>query len=357
MRKWPRGLCVLVTVACTTEVPATVTEGSVRQFTGGADVWKRPQVFVLVVDDGPAAESASLRAELAARLRKGALEDAMNAGPAWDADWMPAESTLLLVEPTAPPKFHSIPYRTARQTHEAAAAWGERVAVAVEGIVGRTGGYPLLKATDDTLRLVRRERPVASDDEAAAMIDVLRDAEVQATMATARDDASEAAPETYAFASYPTPMLLVGSASMPRLDAWSGPPRGSATRLADASFLFDISFGDGSGLAVPAWVRSGDQCVLHLSLPDLFNCDASRGWGDPTAKETLPASSWTDGKHCVVERLRGDDEARCAGGQPVDRPGFCILPSAKGPPRIRLARDAAPFEVRRARLTAVCNAP
>jgi len=102
-----------VTVACTTEVPATVTEGSVRQFTGGADVWKRPQVFVLVVDDGPAAESASLRAELAARLRKGALEDAMNAGPAWDADWMPAESTLLLVEPTAPPKFHSIPYRTA----------------------------------------------------------------------------------------------------------------------------------------------------------------------------------------------------------------------------------------------------
>ncbi len=349
---------MVVTVACTSEVPATVTDGSVRQFTRGADVWKRPQVLVLVVDDGPGPESASLRAELAARLRKDALEDALNTGPAWDADWTPAEATLLLVEPTAPPKLHSLPYRTARQTHEAAATWGEQVALAVEGIGGRTGSYPLLKATDDTLRLVRRERPVASDEEAAAMVDVLRDAEVQATVVTARDDASEASPDAYPFAEYPTPRLVVGSEVPPRLALWVDRARLAPARsLRDASFLFDGVIADGGGFALPQWVHDSDQCVLHVSLPDLFKCDAGRGWVDPTAKETLPASPWNEGKHCVVEHLRGDDQARCAAGQPADRPGFCILTSAKGPPRIRMARDAAPFEVRRARLTAVCDAP
>ncbi|NOU34041.1 MAG: hypothetical protein HOO96_39620, partial [Polyangiaceae bacterium] len=279
MRKWPRGLCVLVTVACTTEVPATVTEGSVRQITLATTVWARPRVFVVAVDDGDTEAARTLRAQVAAAMRAGALDYAFGT-PHLDedlADWAPAEGTLVLMEPTEPPVLHAHPYRTARRTKAAHAAWVEGIASDLEQWGGRRGRYALLESLRTTHDLLTRLRPVRGDDEARIMIDAPRDAELDATAITSRDDESEGNVQQYrAEASW----IL-----------FSGP---QVPRISECGYIRQWSADDNLfGAVTDAWFPLPDiaraaACVVHVYVPSLDACEPARGWQPPGPDTSAP---------------------------------------------------------------------
>lgn len=353
MRKWPRGLCVLVTVACTTEVPATVTEGSVRQITLQTTAWARPRVFVLAVDDGDAPAARTLRAQMAAAMRAGALDYALGTPlPDEDlADWAPAEGTLVLMEPTEPPVLHAHPYRTARRTKATHAAWVEEIASDLEQWSGRSGRYTLLESLRTTQALLTRLRPVRDDVEARIMVDAPRDAEIEVTAVTSRDDESEGSLQQYR---EEASWVLFAGPQLPRISEG-----GYVRQWRTDDKLF--------GAATDAWFPLPDvvvsaACVVHAYVPSLNQCEPARGWQPPGPDTSAPllAESPT-GRRCVVPPLRGEDAARCARGDEVDQPGFCFVPRSgpgKGrPAHLRLTRDAAPLEVPSSRLVLVCDVP
>lgn len=353
MRKWPWGLYVLVTVACTTEVPATVTEGSVRQITLEAQVWTRPRVFVLAVDDGDTDAARALRAQMAAAIRAGALDSAF-ATPLLEhdlADRAPAEGTLVLMEPTEPPVLHAHPYRSARRTKAAQAAWAEEIASDLEQWGGRSGRYALLDSLRTTLALLSRLRAPRSEEEARIMIDAPRYAQTETVAVTARDDEGEGNVRQYETQAW---VQVFERTPTPRLSEWRDVP----TWDADNKLFGAVADG---WLPVPR-ALSASSCAVHIYVPSLDACEPARGWQQPGPDTSAPllADSPT-GRRCVVPALSAADEARCARGDEVDQPGFCFVPgsgTSKGlSPHLRLTRDAAPLDVPFSRLVVVCDAP
>jgi hypothetical protein len=353
MRKWPRGLCVLVTVACTNEVPATVTDGSVRQITLDAQVWTRPRVFVLAVDDGDTEGARTLRAQMAAAMRSGALDNALGTPHlGYDVgDWVPAEGTLVLMEPTEPPVLHAHPYRTARRTKAAHAAWVEEIASDLERWGGRSGRYSLLQSLRTTQALLTRLRPVRDDVEARLMVDAPRDAELEVTAVTSRDDESEGTVHQYQEAAS---WVLFSGPQVPRISECGYVRKWSAD---------DTLF----GLATEGWLPvpralAASSCAVHVYVPSLRVCEPARGWQEPGPDTSAPLLSGPgEGHRCVVPPLSAVDQTRCARGDEVDQPGFCFVAgsgTSKGlSPHLRLTRDAAPLEVPFSRLVVVCDLP
>lgn len=340
----------MVTVACTSEVPATVTDGSVRQTTLETTVRTRPQVLVLAVDDGDSDAARSLRAELAASMRAGALDDALRTpDPKLDlADWTPAEAILVLVEPTDPPILHAHAYRTARRTDVAHAAWVDEIASDVERWSGRRGRYTLLQSLRTTHDLLARLRPLRGDEEARIMVDAPRDAEIDAVAITSRDDESDGSVRAYG----DDATVLSAGARVPRLSERGWVPTWSADDQ-----LFDLASDTWLPLA-PQLVASA--CAVHVYVPSLTACEPARGWQAPGPDTSAPlVSEPPAGGRCVVRLVPEAQRARCMHGDDVDQPGFCFVPSSY-PGRsahLRLTRDAAPLDVPFSRIILVCDRP
>ncbi len=353
MRKWPRGLCVLVTVACTNEVPATVTDGSVRQITLDAGVWDHPRVLILAVDDGDTEAARRLRAQMAKAMRAGALDSAFATPDLGHdlADWAPAEGSLVLMEPTDPPVLHPHPYRTARRTEAAHAAWVEEIASDLEHWSGRSGRYALLQSLHVTDDLLARRRPVRSDDEARIMVDAPRDAQIESSAVTARDDESEGNPRQYETEAW---VMRFEGAVAPRLAEGRDVPTWSAQNKLFSGVA-------GAWLPLPRTVATA-TCAVQVYVPSLDACEPARGWQPPGPDTSAPLlAEPPGGRRCVVPEVPAADQARCARGEVVDQPGFCFVPgsdSSKGTsPHLRLTRDAAPLEVPSSRVVVVCDVP
>jgi hypothetical protein len=355
-------------------MPAEPSGGAVTQLTEGLWVYDDRVVTVVVVDDEPTSDAASLRAAVEAALEpsfEAAFFDALRPYPGgWDpAEHHAVDQRVVVVHPSGagsarfvgPESDPALAWVSANAQRADAAALAAATSRAIDAQVAPAGQpYRAIDSAASMLDLFGGQRSPADDHERALLASLGAAPIVRLLVATTRDDADATPASSFdlgglaadgriqAFVLAPSlpgvdPSLCEG---MPpagaRLATWLKPvleqqwltwPCDSTTLQTNTLFP---AFGYADYVCpTPPWpdlaLPSGDlACRFLFETADTDPCDASRGMLDPVAEDGTrrPALGVTDAgttRTCEIRQLTGAEGVACRTTLACDgcESGFC----------------------------------
>jgi hypothetical protein len=379
-------------VACSAPVTPAVPAASNTQLTFDESIQVRRQVVVLIVDDEPTAEAASLRSQTDATLRHTFERQYENQATGLRTDQLRVDLRAVVVHPSIPGSGRAIgpsddpalAVVSEDGSRADADALSEAVARDIDAVVAPPGApYMLLDATRQTLDLVDHVRAPADAHEAALLASLGEPNSLLFAIVTSRDDGGTGPVERFAWRSSslliepPSVVSPIAGGNDPcpdavdpalRLGQWLAsstkyPPLVNVCNTLCLRVPFDSTvdilgapFLDFGQQCFPAPLLYGPdgraQCLIRVTNADDAPCSTYPGMLDPRDPDghrspQLDPAYASPARLCEIEPVPSAQtstcsaEAACPGCDPgwcVAAPGSRVCPSGS----LRFVRGAVP---------------
>ncbi len=388
-------LCLaLFSIACSSGTIPGAVDGGVTQFTVEEVIGSEHAVLVLVVDDGPSAESEAIRSAMGRALPSTLLHLIGGNASGLDVDWARSDLRIVVVHPSVagsaalvgPSDDADLALVTDNATDGAiTAAVGATTRAIGAATTPSLAPYALLEAARRTVDLVTHARAPADAHEAAVISSLGEPDSVALVLATARDDASpvdSAAAGWWSGTTRPdwyAPVTVLSSLSTgpdlcqptldpsTRLGAWVQTAREAGTRMgavvvspscdedpAGSKLLEPAVIGDSQLSCLPAAVAADPDgrllCRVVVTMDDDAPCAAHSGMLDPRDPDGIRRprvdKAGLAGRVCEIQQLTGAPAVACSTTDDCSgcAAGWCVrtLPSSSRCPHFRFVHGAVP---------------